>query len=929
MPLTIYRSRLFATLTGAALALCTTLSASPANAQNAALPAGITAGPSAEGISEYRLENGLKVLLFPDKSKELTLVNITYLVGSKHESYGETGMAHLLEHLVFKGTPKNPDMLKEFTARGMRWNGTTTTERTNYFEQFTANPDHLRFALSLEADRMVNSNISRKDLDSEMTVVRNEFERNENNPGGVLFQRINAAAFTAHNYGKPTIGVLSDIENVNIERLQAFYKSYYQPDNAVLLVAGNFDATQTLAWVAEFFAPIAKPTRVLPKLYTVEPTQDGEREVTLRRVGDIKFLAAAYKAPSSLHPDAAALRVLTAIMANNPSGALYKALVETKKAIQVFAVGGGGIDATLAGFGVVTDKAADLAAIEAELLALIEGRTEVILTEAEVERARNEITVGFDKAMESPITVGLALSEVVASGDWRTLFAGRDAVLAVKLADLQRVKATYFKPSNRTLARYLPEDKPQRVDIPQAPSVASLVAAYKPRAVVDAGEAFSATPEALESRTVRNALDPAFKSSELRKQNRGNAVTVLVSLRWGELAEQIKQPALAMVAPLMWEGGSTQQKQARIDALTALKSRVNVSGGTQGATISIHSDRERVIAATKLALSLVRKPEFSVEAFERLKKQTLTSLEAGRREPQALLNNVAYAYKNKAFGVALGELHYQKTLAERITETTALTFDAVVKSYAANWGASRVQVAVVGSAPDGVAAEVRAQLAGWQSAAPAYVRYAGKHKDLLGTTITVEAPDKANALIDIDQFLPLNRDDADAAALRLAVDIFGGNQLDNRLAARLRQKDGLSYGIGAYTSLPERGNRGYFGISGSYAPMNRDRVLAAVKEETALAIKDGFTAAELERARTNALQSRQQGRNNDDAIAGALIGQMDDDETFANMAKRDAQLKALTLQQVNDAFKKYVKPDDWVIGLAGDFAKAAAVVVAK
>ena len=205
---------------------------SPSVAQSvaASLPAGITAGPSIEGISEYRLQNGLKVLLFPDASKELTLVNITYLVGSKHESYGETGMAHLLEHLIFKGTPKHPDMMKEFTARGMRWNGTTSLERTNYYEAFSSSADNLRFALELEADRMINSFIAKKDLDSEMTVVRNEFERRDSQPS-VIFQRLNAAAFTSHNYGKPIIGTLSDIENVNIERLQP-----PKPQNPVILI---------------------------------------------------------------------------------------------------------------------------------------------------------------------------------------------------------------------------------------------------------------------------------------------------------------------------------------------------------------------------------------------------------------------------------------------------------------------------------------------------------------------------------------------------------------------------------------------------------------------------------------------------------------------------------------------------------------------
>ncbi|MXZ35514.1 MAG: insulinase family protein, partial [Acidobacteria bacterium] len=202
---------------------------------------------SVEGITEYRLDNGLRVLLFPDPSKPTITVNITYLVGSLHESYGETGMAHLLEHLVFKGTPRHPNIPQELTEHGARPNGTTWFDRTNYFETFRATDKNLDWALDLEADRMINSFIAKKDLDSEMTVVRNEFERGENNPFRILMQRSLASAFLWHNYGKSTIGARSDIENVSIDRLKAFYRKYYQPDNAVLLVAGKFEVASTLA----------------------------------------------------------------------------------------------------------------------------------------------------------------------------------------------------------------------------------------------------------------------------------------------------------------------------------------------------------------------------------------------------------------------------------------------------------------------------------------------------------------------------------------------------------------------------------------------------------------------------------------------------------------------------------------------------------
>lgn len=919
------RSRFVALLVSIVTVLALWLPAS-LRAQTAplALPAGITAGPVAEGISEFNLSNGLKVLLFPDPSKDLALVNVTYLVGSKHESYGETGMAHLLEHLVFKGTPTYADPTKEFTARGMRWQGTTTHERTNYYEAFTANDDHLRFAIAFEADRMVNSHIAKKDLDSEMTVVRNEFERGESQPFPVLVQRLNAAAFTVHNYGKPNIGARSDIENVNIERLQAFYKRYYQPDNAVLLVAGKFDPAKVLGWVAQSFGVIARPTRVLPTLYTAEPAQDGERLVSVRRVGDIQISAVGYKTPRNLHPDADALTVLGKVLTNNPSGFLYKQFVESKKAAQLAILPIGGVEPGLLTTVIVADKTADLPTLEAQLLDYLEGRQPAPITQEELDRAKREIAVALDKMMESPIGVALGLSEILPYGDWRLLFASRDRTQRVTLADLARVRSTYFKPANRTVARFLPDAKPDRVELAAVPTVAQVLADYKPRAALADGEAFVPSPDAMEQRVKRDRSNPAFQSAVLRKQNRGDAVTVKIAMQWGELRDQLAQPALNMVSTLINEGESQEKKQARTDALTQLKSRFSVSGGMQGATVTITSDREHVIAAVQRVLPELRAGKFDRAAFERVRKQALTGLESRQNEPQTVLNNQAIPYKNKAFGVSRGDPHYRQTLAETLAELRAMKFEEVEQAWQRNWGASRVQVAVVGTAPDGVVDEVRKQLAGWPSAARAFVRFEGKHQSLPGTTLTVQVDDKANALIDVDQFVPLSSESKDYVALGLAVSMFGGNALDNRLAERIRKKDGLSYGIHTTLQAPRWGDRGYFGIEGSYAPQNRERVLAALREETDRALKDGFTEAELERARASAVQGRMQRWNNDDAIASTLISQLDDSETFAKVATRDAEYKSVTLAEVNAAFRKYVKPNDWLIGLAGDFAKAAA-----
>jgi zinc protease len=258
------------------------------------LPKGIVKTASVEGITEYRMDNGLKVLLFPDPSKPTATVNITYLVGSRHEGYGETGMAHLLEHMVFKGTPNHPNIPQELTEHGARPNGSTWYDRTNYFETFSATEENLKWALDLEADRMINSFIAKKDLDSEFSVVRNEFESGENSASNVLMDRIISSAFLWHNYGKSTIGNRSDIEKVPIEYLQAFYKKYYQPDNAVLTVSGKIDEQKTLQLISTYFGKIPKPERVLPTTYTIEPVQDGERFVELKRRGDIQMVGCAY-----------------------------------------------------------------------------------------------------------------------------------------------------------------------------------------------------------------------------------------------------------------------------------------------------------------------------------------------------------------------------------------------------------------------------------------------------------------------------------------------------------------------------------------------------------------------------------------------------------------------------------------------------------
>ena len=445
----------------------------------ATLPAGIEEVTRVEGITEYRLANGLQLLLVPDDSKPTTTVNVTYRVGSRHESYGETGMAHLLEHLLFKGTPTTRNVWGEFTRRGLRANGSTWYDRTNYFASFSASDDNLRWYLGWQADAMINSFITRADLDTEMTVVRNEMESGENSPNRVLLQQTMAAMYHWHNYGKSTIGARADVENVDIPRLQAFYRQYYQPDNATLIVSGRFDAPRVLEIVAQSFGPIARPTRVIAPTYTLDPAQDGERSITLRRVGGAPLVYVGYHVPPAASADFAAATLLSQVLGDTPGGRLHKQLVERQLAANTFGFTLALAEPSPLFIGAQLSPTQDVEKARAAIGATVDSLASEPASNEELERARTQWLNDWDKGFADPERIGVRISEAIAQGDWRLYFLARDNVRKVTLADIRRVAAERLRRDNRTVGIYLPTAQPERAPAPARVDVAALVKGYK------------------------------------------------------------------------------------------------------------------------------------------------------------------------------------------------------------------------------------------------------------------------------------------------------------------------------------------------------------------------------------------------------------------------------------------------------------------
>ncbi len=912
--------------------LLLTLAAAPlvaqrAPARSAAAMAAPVKGATVEGITEYRLANGMKVLLFPDQSKPTVTVNITYLVGSRHEAYGETGMAHLLEHLVFKGTPTHRDIPKELTERGARPNGTTWFDRTNYFETVPATDDNLAWALDLEADRMVHSFIAQKDLESEMTVVRNEFESGENSPERTMWQTLMATGYHWHNYGKSTIGARADIENVPITRLQAFYRKYYQPDNAVLVVAGKVDEARTIAQVNRRFGTIPRPVRSLERgnllytTYTRDPAQDGERSATIRRVADKQLIGVMYKVPALAHPDNAAVQVLTALLGQTPGGRFYRALVETKLAASVTALT---FDlrepgAIIAWADVRKEQSLDSARVA--MLRVLDQASTTPFTTEEVERARNEVVSGLEQVMDNSENVGFALTEYEASGDWRLLHITRDRLKAVTPADVQRVASAYLKPDNRATVAFVPNEKPDRAEIPEAPEVQTLVRDYRGTQKVAEGEAFDARPANIDARTIKGALPNGMRVTLLPKRTRGGVVQGTIALRFGtEQALANRRVAGSIAGAMLMRGTLERNRQAMKDTLDKLKASVSVSGTVRSASATFQVRRENLAPTLRLVAEMLRKPLFDAGEFDKLRTETLAQLEAARSDPQQL---AVVALAKVASPTDRAHPLYASTLDESIADWKAATVESARTFHRDFYTAKYGDVGLVGDFDaDSVRTLAGSLFGDWTTDKP-WVAIAQPYQRTDSTLVSIETPDKPNAMFLAVQTLRVADGDPDYAAVALAAEIMGGGFLKSRMADRLRQRDGLSYGVGSQVNITTGDSLGRLLTYAIYAPQNLDRLQLGFREELDKLVTGGVTAEELEAARAGWLQGRQQEYANDNELVNTMVARRRWNRTFTGYdLALEERVRTLTVAEVNAAIRKYIDPKQTVIIRAGDFAGA-------
>ncbi len=870
-----------------------------------------------EGITQYRLANGMQILLFPDPTQSTITVNITYVVGSRFEGYGETGMAHLLEHMMFKGSPLHRNVLKLLEEHGGQANGSTSYDRTNYFETLPASQENLDWTLALEADRMIHAEVSAEDLKTEFSVVRNELEGGENDPNAILDERVSATAYLWHNYGKSTIGSRSDIERVPASSLRAFYEKYYQPDNAVLVVAGKFDETSALASIAKSFGAIPKPARTLGESYTVEPAQDGERSVSLRRKGEVSIVELAYHGVAGSSPDFAALGAAVDLLSRRPSGILYKKLVETGLAASIE-----GSDEPLHDPNLVTltaqvrdpnnvARVRDIMQTEIENLGKLDPRA--------LERWRTASLNELELAFGNSQLIATLLSEDIALGDWRALFAIRDRIKAVTLDDVQRLAKLYLKRSNRTVGTFLPiSGQIDRAPLTETPPIAELVKNVGPGEPPVLGEQFAATYDNLEARTERT-MAAGIKLAFLPKRTRGAKVHLALALHWGDdKALQGKSMVGQLLAPLLLRGTTKKSEQALRDLEDQLKAHLSITSDATGLKLEIETVRANLPAVLELAAEILTTPSLPDKEFELVRQAELADLEAELESPDAVVR-AELAHLTTRWPKS--DPRYPQSATEKIAALKQVRPGEVRQFYKEFVGAGHGELAVVGDCdPATLAPQIEKLFASWQTKRP-YARLDGKPFGLAGQHSSIEIEDKEQTTVGLAFDIQMKDTDPDYAPWLMAAQLLGG-YTGSRLWMRLRETEGLSYGVGVTAHAGSTDDAGGFDGYAIVAPQNLAKAKTSFIAELTNLATTPVPADELARAVTAWIKQEDTSLSDDDYQLELLVTELYRDRTPAFERELRAKIQAVTPADIARVAEKYYDAKRLTIVDAGTQPKA-------
>ncbi|HYN83954.1 MAG TPA: pitrilysin family protein [Pyrinomonadaceae bacterium] len=901
-----------------------------------------------EGIREYRLRaNGLKILLVENRVAPVVTFCVLYRVGSRNEAVGHTGSTHLLEHMLFKGTPTfNKEAGTQIAATlqriGADFNATTWYDRTNYFE--TVPSDQLDLAVRLEADRMRNSFIADADRQSEMTVVRNELERGQNEPMLVLDEAVYATAFREHPYHHPTIGWRSDVENVPTARLKEFYDTFYYPDNATAILVGDFDERGALALVVEHFGGVPRSAAPIPEVYTEEPPQEGERRLVVRRAGELALIQIAFRTPAVLgqttvlsnsalaeraaappaENDIYALVVLSAALSNGVTSRLYQALVETELAVSAATNCDQFRDPGLFNVYVTVRPGVEPREVERVTLAELARVGAEGLTEAEAGRAKRQILAEVAYNRDGTLNVASQISEAEAVADWRFYRDYAANISRVGAADVRRVAAKYFVEENRTVGHFIPKSDGDAHDSTGGSGTPASAALVNPPRLVprrlqrhhdprdpDARNSFA-------SRVARAELDTGAVLLVL--ENRATpTVSLRASLRAGSFFEPRDRPGLARITADMLERGTQRRTKLQLAGdLEGVGAQLEFSTDPFAVNVSGRALAQDVRLLIEALAEQLREPSFPADELEKLKQQTVAAIQEQqsntRHRAYERFTQVVYDPANP-FHLPAGE--------QLVASIRSITVEDVRRFYAARYGGRSLVLSIAGDVRAAEVGEIfRESFATFAGPESVAVEVADPTPQEGARREVVLVKEKANVDVLIGSAAPLRRDAGDYYAALIANSALGESTLSSRLGLQVRDKEGLTYGIGSRFRAPSLAAGPWY-IAVSVNPQNVERAIESALNVLREYVERGIREDELADEKSSAVGAFKVALSTNAGLAEALwnaefygLGP-DYVDRFPRL------ISEVTADEVNAAIRKYFRPDHLTVVLAGDTGQEA------
>ena len=871
---------------------------------------GFTYVRTAGGIAEYTLDsNGLQVLMLPHKAVPVATFMVTYHVGSRNEVTGTTGATHLLEHLMFKGTERFDRSLgtgfdQVLERVGAETNATTWLDRTNYFATVPANA--LPLLIEVESDRMRNLALREEDRQPEMTVVRNEFERGENLPTTALNKEIWAAAFMAHPYHHDTIGWRSDIEQVPIAKLRAFYDTFYWPNNATVTVIGDFDAAQTLAAIKKNYGGIPKAAQPFPEVYTVEPEQTGQRRVIMKRAGELGVVAIAHKIPAGTHPDWPAIQVLSDVLARGKMSRCYRELTDKNLTLEVEGDTGFHRDPSLHLLYAELAQDAKPEKVEQVMEAQIELIKARGVTPAEVQTA----IAGWlaERAFESDGTFALAseVNECIAVGDWTLYTSLEDKIKAVTPADVQRVARKYFVEKHSTVGWFVPTtgDSDEPAEKPTRPT-------FKPKTVLPPKpleKPLAQVPQTTLAKTVVREPVAGIDVLVCPVDVKG-IVHISGSLPAGEAASRNR--ALADLAAGMIERGTTKHDQFQVaDLLENVGASLKFKVNTDTLGFSAKCLTKDLPLVVEMLAEQLRLPAFTSAEFTKLKKEILSELQQSLEDTD---HQAEIAFSRAVFPV--GHPARLSTAEEMMAEVKAAKLADVKNFHAVNYSPTQMHLVAVGDVnPAALKAELAKAFYGWVPQ-PKPLEVLVEPAEFNGSDAVVKMADKSSVSVVIGQPSGMRAGDADWLALRVGTDILGQG-FTSRLTGNVRDREGLTYGIA--TAMGEDTYRkGQWAVHGTFAPALLEQGMASTRREILKWWTEGVTAEELAYRKTAIAGQFTVGLETTEGLADQLLHCVERGFEVSWLDEFPAKVDSLTLEQVNIALKSHLTPNKMVTVKAG------------